>query len=212
MEFQAKDIQQILGIPKIRYEHLARRIRIIPEIEEVEGTGRARRFSIKNLLEFAAAERCSVAGFTMRKTKWMVDLLRKRAPGFFAPPRKPSGRMVGMDVYGPEVYVSGIPGGAICRWILDGKKENILYTEITEKEIERNPNSYYAVLAELAQNPERLKIPADRVTYDDDGNEVAYEDEDESFHESAESYLYVNFGWIRYGTIEAAKRYLNSRG
>jgi len=51
--FQAKEIQKILNIPKPRYEYVANKIGIHPEVQEVEGQGKAHIYSFKNLLEFA---------------------------------------------------------------------------------------------------------------------------------------------------------------
>ncbi len=85
--YQAKDIQQILRIPKIRYEYLANQIGIVPEIEEGEGTGKAHKYSFRNLLEFSIAERCSLNGLSMRQVKFFITLLHEVAdPKLFAQP------------------------------------------------------------------------------------------------------------------------------
>jgi DNA-binding transcriptional MerR regulator len=73
--FQAKDIQLILNIKKVRYEYLASKIGIIPDIEEVEGTGRAHLYSFKNLLQFAIAHNANKLGLPLRTVKKLFDHL-----------------------------------------------------------------------------------------------------------------------------------------
>ena len=57
MKFQAKDIQRIVQIPKHRYEYIASKIGIKPDVDEVEGQGHIHRYSFKNLLQFAFIHR-----------------------------------------------------------------------------------------------------------------------------------------------------------
>jgi DNA-binding transcriptional MerR regulator len=73
--FQAKDIQIILNIKKVRYEYLASKIGIIPDIEEVEGTGRAHLYSFENLLQFAIAHNANKLGLPLRTVKKLFDYL-----------------------------------------------------------------------------------------------------------------------------------------
>lgn len=53
----AKDIQDRLGISKDRYVSIMRQVGIKPEYKEVEGTGKAHQWSVKNLVQFAIAQR-----------------------------------------------------------------------------------------------------------------------------------------------------------
>ncbi|MFH0997033.1 MAG: hypothetical protein V1844_16285 [Pseudomonadota bacterium] len=53
--YRAKTIQEILQIPKFRYDYLMMKIRIDPDIEKVSGTGRTNLFSFAKLLEFGIA-------------------------------------------------------------------------------------------------------------------------------------------------------------
>ncbi|MEJ2731544.1 MAG: hypothetical protein P8185_24045, partial [Deltaproteobacteria bacterium] len=73
--FQAKDIQRVLEIKKIRYQYLSGKIGIFPEIEEVEGTGRSHIYSLKNLLEFAFANLANNLGLSPRSTRLMLEFL-----------------------------------------------------------------------------------------------------------------------------------------
>lgn len=73
--FQAKDIQHILEIKKIRYQYLSGKIGIFPEIEEVEGTGRSHIYSFKNLLEFAFANLANNLGLSPKATRSMLEFL-----------------------------------------------------------------------------------------------------------------------------------------
>jgi hypothetical protein len=73
--FQAKDIQRILEIKKIRYQYLSGKIGIFPGIEEVEGTGRSHIYSFKNLLEFAFANLANNLGLSPKATRSMLEFL-----------------------------------------------------------------------------------------------------------------------------------------
>jgi len=53
--FQAKTIQEILGISKSRYDHILAKIHIDPDIQKGLGTGKVNIFSFNKLLEFAIA-------------------------------------------------------------------------------------------------------------------------------------------------------------
>jgi hypothetical protein len=74
--FKAKDIQVILNIKKIRYEYLASKIGIKPDIEEVEGTGRAHLYSYKNLFQLAIAHNAHKLGLSFREVKKLFDYLK----------------------------------------------------------------------------------------------------------------------------------------
>lgn len=75
MEFQAKDIQRIVGIPKHRYEYIATRIGIKPDVAEVDGTGRSHVYSFKNLLEFAFAHKGSNLGLSPKLVRAMLKFV-----------------------------------------------------------------------------------------------------------------------------------------
>ena len=72
---RAKDIQIILNIKKIRYEYLASKTGIKPDIQEVEGTGRAHLYSFKNLFQFAIAHHANKLGLTLREAKKLFEYL-----------------------------------------------------------------------------------------------------------------------------------------
>jgi len=75
--FQAKDIQKILEIPKYRYEYIATKIGIWPEIDEADGQGQMHRYSFKNVLQFAFAHYASNLGLTPRSVREMLNYLDK---------------------------------------------------------------------------------------------------------------------------------------
>jgi hypothetical protein len=75
--FQAKDIQKFANIPKHRYEYIASKIGIRPELLEVEGTGRSHFYSFKNLLEFAFVHHANKLGLTPKAIKDMMQFISK---------------------------------------------------------------------------------------------------------------------------------------
>jgi len=75
MNFQAKDIQKVVGLPKHRYEYIASKLGITPDVEEVEGTGRSHLYSFKNLLQFAFVHRANKMSITPKTTKRMLGFL-----------------------------------------------------------------------------------------------------------------------------------------
>jgi hypothetical protein len=78
--FQAKDIQEILGFHRQRYEYLATRIGITPGVEVVEGKGRAHLYSFKNALQFALAHSMGMMGlqpFEIRQALNEIEELDK---------------------------------------------------------------------------------------------------------------------------------------
>lgn len=70
-EFTAKDIQEMLGIPKHRYEYVASKIGIEPD-EPGEGRGHSHIYSFKNALEFAFAHHASVRGLSPEACRNML--------------------------------------------------------------------------------------------------------------------------------------------
>jgi len=70
--FQAKDIQNIIGIPKYRYEYLATKIGIKPDIAEVDGQGRTHLYSFRNLMQFAFVHHASGIGLSPKAARQML--------------------------------------------------------------------------------------------------------------------------------------------
>jgi len=77
MVFQAKQIQAILLSPRIRYEYLANKMHIEPDIEKVEGRGRAHLYSFKNVCEFFVADHISSYGLPPRLVKTVLSTLNE---------------------------------------------------------------------------------------------------------------------------------------
>lgn len=73
--FQSKDIQTILEIPKHRYDYIASKIGIKPEVEEVEGQGHVHMYSFKNLLQFAFVHHASGLGLTPKASRELLSYL-----------------------------------------------------------------------------------------------------------------------------------------
>ncbi len=73
IEFQAKDIQMILGIAKYRYEYLKAKIRVVQsDVEKGEGRGKVNRYSFKNLMEFAIIYTANELGMSPDKIKGLM--------------------------------------------------------------------------------------------------------------------------------------------
>ncbi|MBU4186116.1 MAG: hypothetical protein KKI12_02930 [Proteobacteria bacterium] len=75
VRFQAKDIQRIVQIPKHRYEYIASKIGIKPDVEEVEGQGHVHIYSFKNLLQFAFAHHAGILGLTPKASRGLLSYL-----------------------------------------------------------------------------------------------------------------------------------------
>ena len=73
--FQAKDIQNVVDLPKHRYEYIASKIGITPDVKEVEGTGKSHLYSFKNLLQFAIVHRANKLSITPKTAKRMLKFL-----------------------------------------------------------------------------------------------------------------------------------------
>lgn len=71
--FQAKDFMEMLRIKRQRYEYLATKIGISPEVEQVEGKGRAHRYSFRNALQFAFAHHMNLMGLTPGVVRWTLE-------------------------------------------------------------------------------------------------------------------------------------------
>ena len=124
MEYRAKDIQDIFRISRSRYDYIAGRIGIQPEIKEVTGTGRAHLYSFKNVVQFGCANMGVVLGLNPRiikdMLKWLEAYQGSRKPGssdypnffvtdgygmFFAP-----GPQYNVDRSGFEKYLEQLSG------------------------------------------------------------------------------------------------------
>lgn len=79
-KFQAKDIQRLLRIPKHRYEYLASKIGIRPEIDEVEGTGRTNLYSFKNVCQFGFVHHANLQGMSPKACREMLQVLDRIDP------------------------------------------------------------------------------------------------------------------------------------
>jgi len=92
LEFQAKDIQRIIGIKKYRYEYLASKIGIKPEIEEVEKTGHTHLYSFKNLFEFGIVNVANNLGVGPKASREILNFLSHNPDlehaGLFDPKKK----------------------------------------------------------------------------------------------------------------------------
>ena len=90
--FQAKDIQKLVDIKKHRYDYIASKIGIKPEINEVEKTGYHHRYSFKNLLEFAFVHKANNLGITRKAAKEMLEFLSNnielKEAGLFDPEKR----------------------------------------------------------------------------------------------------------------------------
>jgi len=90
--FQAKDIQKLVDIKKHRYDYLASKIGIKPEINEVEKTGYHHLYSFKNLLEFAFVHKANNLGVTRKAAKEMLgflsDNIELKEAGLFDPEKR----------------------------------------------------------------------------------------------------------------------------
>jgi hypothetical protein len=73
--FQAKDIQEMLAIARQRYEYIATKIGISPEIAEVVGRGKAHLYSFRNALQFAITHPMNAMGLPPRTIRWILDAL-----------------------------------------------------------------------------------------------------------------------------------------
>ena len=145
MAFQAKDIQEILRIPKIRYEYLARQIGIVPEIEEAAGTGTAHKFSFRNLMQFAIAERCSLTGLSMKQIKFFMDLLHQHKGTVFSD--QPDLEF--------EAWFYGIPGGGM--FVLEGENREVFLYKVSGVEFNQTLSDYYSALNQLEKSPDKFE-------------------------------------------------------
>ena len=100
MEFQAKDIQRYVQIPKYRYDYLSTKLAIKPEIDEVEGTGHTHLYSFKNLMQFAYAHHANILGLSPKAIVEMLSLLDELEE------RDKENNKFEAEVYEPHKYIS----------------------------------------------------------------------------------------------------------
>jgi hypothetical protein len=117
--FKAKDIQAILGISKIRYEYLSRETAIRPDVEEVEGTGRAHRYSMKNLLQFRVADVALSQGFSGKQVRGLFESIDDYKTETKLDPFKNNESTDGLRV----IYIGNVSGGC---YVFDGPKRYAL--------------------------------------------------------------------------------------
>jgi hypothetical protein len=73
--FQARGIQDMLGIPKHRYEYIASKIGVRPDVEQGEGRGTAHVYSFRNTLQFAFVHFANLQGLSPATCRDMITLL-----------------------------------------------------------------------------------------------------------------------------------------
>jgi DNA-binding transcriptional MerR regulator len=94
MSYSAKDIQRVNGVDRDRYSFLARKIPILPDVEQAAGRGTVKRYSFAKVLEFAFADRLSRLGLSTKAIRETLDELRDLDHplglnlGFFDPHRR----------------------------------------------------------------------------------------------------------------------------
>jgi hypothetical protein len=94
-EFQAKEIQEMLGISHSRYTYLAKNIGISPDIELGEGRGKMHLYSFRNALQFAFAHHLNAMGCIPRAVQWILALLDMVAEKGMVPLYEPARRIDG---------------------------------------------------------------------------------------------------------------------
>jgi hypothetical protein len=121
--FQAKDIQRLIDIPKHRYEYIASKIGIKPEVEEVEKTGHVHLYSFKNLLEFAFVHTANNLGLGPKAVKELLGFLSNNIDlheaGLFNPKKTTKASVHYADskdgklfkLSGPDISEQGKKGG-----------------------------------------------------------------------------------------------------
>jgi hypothetical protein len=86
--FQAKSIQEILGITKSRYDFILAKIHIDADIQKGRGTGKVNIFSFKKLLEFAIATKGIDIGMSLEdltcSLKQIISIDRNEGWGIFS--------------------------------------------------------------------------------------------------------------------------------
>lgn len=74
--FQAKTVQEILKIPKSRYDYILSKIGIEPDVQKVTGTGNVNIYSFGGLLEIAIASTGIDIGMIPGALRFALDRIR----------------------------------------------------------------------------------------------------------------------------------------
>ena len=82
--FQAKNIQEILEIPKHRYDYILMKIGVKPEIEQASGRGKTNLFSLSNLLDFAIANAAMNLGMGPEMIRSALQHIHLHCKKFFS--------------------------------------------------------------------------------------------------------------------------------
>jgi hypothetical protein len=190
MAYQAKDIQKILRIPKIRYEYLARQIGITPEIEEAEGTGNVHKYSFKNLMEFAIAERCSLVGLSMKHIRFLLQIVHKHANPKIFELMEGAGTKTQKETINFEVWFDGFPGGGLFFWA--GEDVDACVYRSSSKKLDEKMEGYYSNRLEL--KPEILDSLKKYLKKDTEKAPLRT-----IINDSLDVFIHINIGKIRWG-------------
>ena len=193
-EFQAKHIQYLSRITKIRYEYLTSKLNIKPDIEEADGTGRAHLYSLKNLLQIAVANNANKMGMSLRTVKKLLDDLESYKdevePELFEADKK-SNLSIYCAYHGefPIIYIRGKEFRYYADFDVKIKElqgELKTLEEKDHKEFEEHQNYAIAVLSDMAHVVEYF--PPDSKALD-------------IWLGVADCYITINFGSIKNGII-----------
>lgn len=90
--FTLTEIGRLLQVPQHRLIHLVEKGAVIPDIAPAQGRGTSRRFSSRNLLEFAIALELRAATISVAAVAVVIQVLRaferrvaREIPGFYVP-------------------------------------------------------------------------------------------------------------------------------
>jgi hypothetical protein len=78
-EFQSGDFQRMLKVPKQRIDYLAIKIPLPPDILQVDGTGRANRYSFRNAIQFTIADRLNRMGCNPQVIRTILSIVDRLA-------------------------------------------------------------------------------------------------------------------------------------
>lgn len=189
-KFQAKDIQLILRITKIRYEYLTSKLNIKPGVEEVEGTGRAHLYSFKNLLQIAVAHNANQMGLSLRLVNNLLDNLESYEdevePDLFDTVRNKVSIYIGYYDGFPIVFIRGIG----LRFYTDvaGKIRELEKESKTVKDKDYKEHLNYHISTLKNWSIIMKNFPSD-TTFK------------EMLPEISHSYISINFGTIKNGIL-----------
>jgi hypothetical protein len=186
-KFQAKNIQHLLRIKKIRYEYLTSKLNIKPDVEEAEGTGRAHLYSFKNLLQIATAHHANEMGLSLRIVKNLLDDLENYKdlvePELFDAVKNTSASIYIVYHYGfPIVCIRGID----LRFYTDVEKKILELKEELKKM--RNKDHKELLDYQISSLTSMAKI-IDNFPPDKTFKEI--------WPEMSDGYISINFGTIK---------------